>query len=172
MWLNAGKMRRQKFFLAKVNPLTVFFEDFDHNIQDSFLNKSLWRFYSKRLSGAPSFTLSICNTMGIKNNRDGSRTSTASKVGFLLILVNGWKLLSKVIKCFIFDIARVLDMSRNNTRATLISSSQFYMYLYLRKKCVTEADEFKLVYSEKPVLETALTTLTNLCWDKIKIWNE
>ena len=63
-------------------------------------------------------------------------------------------------------------MSRNNTRATLISSSQFYMYLYLRKKCVTEADEFKLVYSEKPVLETALTTLTNLCWDKIKIWNE
>ena len=63
-------------------------------------------------------------------------------------------------------------MSRINTRATLISSSQFYMYLYLGKECVTEVDEFNLVYSEKSVLETALTTLTNFCWDKIKIWNE
>ena len=40
LWLNVGKIRRKKFFLTKMNPFPAFFKDFDHKIQDPFLNKS------------------------------------------------------------------------------------------------------------------------------------
>ena len=33
------KIRRKKFFLTKINPFTVFLTDFDHKLQDPFLNK-------------------------------------------------------------------------------------------------------------------------------------
>ena len=61
---SSGEIRR-KFFLTIMNPFTVFFTDFDHKLQDSFLNKSSGLFYPKRLSETASITLFICNTLGM-----------------------------------------------------------------------------------------------------------
>ena len=54
-----------------------------------------------------------------------------------------------------------------------MSNSQFYMYFaILGKKSVTEVEDFKLVCSEKTILETALAALNDFRGDKIKKSNE
>ena len=53
------------------------------------------------------------------------------------------------------------------TRATLMSSSQFYIYFIIfRQKMCNSAG------LEKPVLETVLAVLNNLRRDKIKVPNQ
>ena len=41
--------------------------------------------------------------------RGGSRTSTTSKMGLFMIIVNDWKPLTSIPKCSILDVAAVLD---------------------------------------------------------------
>ena len=44
-----------------------------------------------------------------KSHRGGSRTAATSKMDRLVIIVNGWKLLTIITKCSILDVAAVLD---------------------------------------------------------------
>ena len=68
MWLNTGKLRRKKFCLTKMNPFTVFFKDFDHKVQDPFLNKSQRNY--------PKFTNPVCRAIKlIKGEYDILRLS-------------------------------------------------------------------------------------------------
>ena len=84
-----------------------------------------------------------------------------------MTLVNGWKPLSNVKKSSILDVAGALDMSRNNAQKQpwWAIPSFTCTLLFLGKKCVTEVEDFKLGCLEKPVMETALAALNNLCWD-------
>ena len=43
--------------------------------------------------------------------RGGSRTAAPSKIELFVIIVNGWKPLSIISKCYILDAAAVLDPS-------------------------------------------------------------
>ena len=101
--------------------LQYFFTDFDHKLQDPFLNKSQGTFFIQsafqRLS--LSITLSICNTLSINileqysftQHRDGSRTRLTS---IFVTFVTDWKPLSNVTKSFILDVAGALHMPPND----------------------------------------------------------
>ena len=47
-----------------------------------------------------------------------------------------------------------------------------HVLYYFGVTFVTAVEDFKLVCLEKPVMETALAALNNLCGDKIKISKE
>ena len=53
------------------------------------------------------------------SSRGGSRAAATSKMECFVIIVNGWKLLTIIIKHSILDVAAVLDpflLSHNSTR--------------------------------------------------------
>ena len=54
--------------------------------------------------GRISVALGFCN-----QSRGGYRTAAASKMERLVIIVNGWKLLTVIIERSILDVAAVLD---------------------------------------------------------------
>ena len=51
----------------------------------------------------------MANGKLITRSRGGSRTAAISKMELFVILVNGWKPLTTITKCFILDVAAVLD---------------------------------------------------------------
>ena len=108
LWLNAGKIRKKKFFLTKMVFFTIFLINFDHKLQDPFLNKSQGLFIQSAFHGLCLLPIQFVrhkasifwNDIFIYNNEGGSMTPTASKMGFFVTLVNDRKPLSNVTKSF------------------------------------------------------------------------
>ena len=56
-------------------------------------------------------------------DRDGSRTAATSKIEHFVIIVNGWKPLTIIIKSSILDVAAVLDPPLREDREMVLSAS-------------------------------------------------
>ena len=86
-----------------------------------------------------SFIVNVCHLRCLQNTslsvRGGSRTAATSKMEFFVILVNGWKPLTIITKCFILDVAAVLDppltMNLRFPDDLSVNVSQFYFTLRL-----------------------------------------
>ena len=64
-YVGRSSFDQNKSFLTKMNPLTIFFMDLDHKLQDLFLVSHRDFFIQSAFLGLHLISLSICNKLGI-----------------------------------------------------------------------------------------------------------
>ena len=78
-----------------------------HRIESSFCSKACKTSSKHNLVlFAPYYNFDTVKSIGL---RGGSRNAATSKMEHFVIIVNGWKPLPIIIKCFILDVAAVVD---------------------------------------------------------------
>ena len=64
-----------------------------------------------KLTGLQSLKMESLKSFMVQDiNRGGSRTAATSKIELFVIIVNGFEQLTIITKCFILDVAAVLDL--------------------------------------------------------------
>ena len=87
-----------------------------------------------------------------KSHRGGSRTAATSKMDRLVIIVNGWKLLTIITKCSILDVAENLDftylffIANCNSFFSLFSFFFFFFFLQVSMTFLSEHLCLKIYY--------------------------